>query len=108
MKGFANLSIENEALVKKTRDFLDFLERCRDKSVYMPIHELLRETVIESGYLRYVTALPGGEQRRANVEILMEKAAAFEHTSYYGLFILSVIWNSLKNTMLITVRQIIG
>ena len=30
--------------------------------------------------------MPGGAQRAANVEMLSEKAAAFEGTSYKGLF----------------------
>ena len=37
-------------------------------------------------YLNYVTALPAGSKRRANVEMLLTKASAFEKTSYFGLF----------------------
>ncbi len=77
---------EEEALQKKARDFLRFLEAYRDKTVYMPIHELLQDIVTETGYMHYIAALPGGGQRRANVQMLLEKAAAFEQTSYYGLF----------------------
>ena len=33
-----------------------------------------------------MTAKPGGEQRRANVEMLLSKAVAFEQTSFYGVF----------------------
>lgn len=33
-----------------------------------------------------VSALPGGEQRRANVEMLLTRAENFEKTSYFGLF----------------------
>ena len=33
-----------------------------------------------------MTALPAGEQRRANLDMLMEKAVAYEQTSYHGLF----------------------
>ena len=40
----------------------------------------------ETGYQAYVYALPGGEIRRANLEMLMEKAIAYENTSYRGLF----------------------
>lgn len=75
-----------DALGEKISRFLIFLEEYRDKTVYMPIHELMRDIVMETGYLHYVSVLPGGEQRRANVEALLERAAAFEQTSYYGLF----------------------
>ncbi|WP_342756913.1 helicase-exonuclease AddAB subunit AddA [Kineothrix sedimenti] len=77
---------EDAVLGEKVRSFLEFLEEYRDKTVYMPIHELMRDIAIETGYLHYVTALPGGEQRKANVETLLERASAFERTSYYGLF----------------------
>lgn len=80
------MSISDRLLKKKTGDFLNFLEEYRDKTVYMPIHELLRDIVTETGYMNYISALPGGGQRRANVQMLLEKAAAFEQTSYYGLF----------------------
>ena len=53
---------------------------------YTPIHTII-ETVLElSGYLNYVTAMPGGSQRRGNLEMLIEKAVAYEKSSYSGLF----------------------
>lgn len=77
---------ERERLGRKAAAFLERLDGFRDKTVYMPIHELLQELAAGTGYMDYVSALPGGEQRRANVQMLLEKAAAFEKTSYYGLF----------------------
>lgn len=73
-------------LQERIRKFLLFLTKYRDMAVYMPIHELLQDMVTGTGYLNYVSALPGGSQRRANVQMLLEKAAAFERTSYYGLY----------------------
>lgn len=40
----------------------------------------------EPGYGDYVAAMPGGAQRRANLDMLIEKARAYEATSYKGLF----------------------
>ncbi len=40
----------------------------------------------ETGYLYTVSAMPGGSQRRANVEMLLSRAEGFEQTSYSGLF----------------------
>ncbi len=74
------------SLAEKAERFLEFLDGYRDKTVYMPIHELLQDLIAGTNYLPYVSALPGGGQRKANVQILLEKAAAFEQTSYYGLF----------------------
>jgi len=70
----------------KAQGFLDWLAGWRERTVYQPIHELLRDLLRESHYMQYVTALPGGEKRRANVELLLEKAKSFEKTSFYGLF----------------------
>lgn len=71
---------------RKLQDFLIFLERYRRKVSYTPIHELLHELLEETGYLSYVYALPGGEVKRGNLEMLVEKAIAYENTSYRGLF----------------------
>lgn len=71
---------------EKVQDFLHMLKAYRQKVAYTPIHVLIREILTDTGYLDYVTARPGGEQRRANVEMLLTRAAAFESTSYYGLF----------------------
>lgn len=71
---------------QKLQEFLLLLERYRKKVSYTPIHELLYELLEETGYLSYVYALPGGEVKRANLEMLVEKAIAYEHTSYRGLF----------------------
>lgn len=71
---------------EKVQDFLKNIMRYRKKTAYMPIHKLIQEILNDTGYLDYVTARPGGEQRRANVEMLLTRAASFEQTSYYGLF----------------------
>ena len=73
-------------LQKKAADFLQKIKLYRGKSVYLPVRSLLQEIFTDYGYLNYVTALPAGEQRRANVEMLLGKATDFEKTSYYGLF----------------------
>ena len=52
----------------------------------MPMHELLWKIYEETGYFDYVCAMPAGSQRKANLEMLAEKAAAYESTSYRGLF----------------------
>lgn len=73
-------------LREKIEDFLATLDHYRKMSVYTPIHKLLEALIYTTGYFQYVTAKPGGEQRRANVEMLLSKAAAFEQTSFYGVF----------------------
>ena len=82
----AGKKTEEAELCAKAQAFLTLLERFRNYAVYLPIHELIREFLEQTGYLYTASALPGGEQRRANLEMLLSKAESFEKTSYFGLF----------------------
>lgn len=74
------------SLREKCCSFLSFLNRYREYAVYLPIHKLMEQFLEETGYLYTVSALPGGVQRRINVEMLLTRAESFEKTSYSGLF----------------------
>lgn len=71
---------------QKLQSFLRLLQKYRRKISYTPIHQLLFEILEETGYQAYAYALPGGEVKKANLEMLVEKAVAYENTSYRGLF----------------------
>lgn len=73
-------------LQRKCAAFIEMIDRYRAMAVYLPIRELLAKLVDDFDYLNYVTALPAGGRRRANVEMLFTKASDFEKTSYFGLF----------------------
>lgn len=73
-------------LREKLQKFFKVLEHFRSCVPYMPMHELLWKIYEETGYFDYVCAMPAGSQRKANLEMLAEKAAAYESTSYRGLF----------------------
>lgn len=75
-----------EALVCKARRLLDLIDRYRVRAVYEPVKELLRAAMAETGYMQYMTAYPEGDSRRANLEMLLLRAAAFEKTGSHGLF----------------------
>ena len=77
---------QEEGLARQCRDFLELLERFRAYAVYLSIHSLLERFLGETGYLLTVSAMPGGDQRRRNVEMLLSMAERFEKTSYFGLF----------------------
>lgn len=79
-------TIDEVKIKSKVNKMLRSIENWRTLSTYTPIHNLIREILTQTGYLEYISAKPGGEQRRANVEMLLVRAAAFENTSYYGLF----------------------
>lgn len=81
-----NVSDQRSHLAEKIIAFQEMLQNFRQRIPYTPIHRLLQEILDETGYRNYVAALPAGEQRRANLDMLMEKAVAYEQTSYHGLF----------------------
>lgn len=66
--------------------FLGTYRQYRRKVPYTAIHELLWDIIENTGYGVYMYSMPGGTQRMANLEMLVEKASAFESTSYKGLF----------------------
>lgn len=75
-----------ETLREKCVLFLGKLDAYRKCTSYMTILELLKKILGDYNYFSYVAALPAGEKRLANVEMLLIKAAGFEKNSYYGLF----------------------
>ena len=77
---------EKDFLKLKLSNFLQILEKVRNMAVYTPVHELILYVLKETGYGNYARALPGGEQRFANLTMLVEKAMDYEKTSYRGLF----------------------
>ena len=77
---------EKDFLKLKLSNFLQLLEKVRNMAAYTPVHELILYVLKETGYGNYARALPGGEQRFANLTMLVEKAMDYEKTSYRGLF----------------------
>ena len=75
-----------EELRDKLENCLSVMERIREIVPYTPMHELLQRVLDDTGYAMYMSAMPGGIQRKANIDMLMERAKAFESTSYKGLF----------------------
>ena len=77
---------EEVLLREKIKKFLTLVEKFRERVYDTPIHELLYQIMDETGYMDYVYAQPSGKVRRANLEMLLEKAIAYEQTSYRGVF----------------------
>jgi ATP-dependent helicase/nuclease subunit A len=82
----SRLAEDHPDLSQKVSDFIDMIDDFRDKAVYLPVNELIRYILDSTGYKEYCAALPGGEKRLANIDMLIEKAADFEKTSYRGVF----------------------
>ena len=80
---------ENHIESTAHRKLLKFYKKYRQLRQLVPdtpIHELIEIILRETGYGHYVAAMPAGSRRTANLNMLLEKAAAYEKTSYKGLF----------------------
>lgn len=75
-----------EVFEQKLYEFYKIYEKLRRLVPDTPIHELIAALLKETGYGNYAAAMPAGERRSANLFMLVEKAIAYEKTSYKGLF----------------------
>lgn len=73
-------------LADKCRSLMEWICSLRKAAPFLSVSELLDKILFESDFLEYVSALPGGEQRRLNVEMFLSQAAAFDRTSMSGLY----------------------
>jgi ATP-dependent helicase/nuclease subunit A len=77
---------KERVLADKLRNFLHQLERYRNMVCFLSIHQLILKVLEDTGYYHFAAAMPGGEKRKANIDMLVQKAVQFENTSYSGLF----------------------
>ncbi len=75
-----------EALREKLGRFLTVFRELRARSRILTVPELLAELYAGTGYDSFVAAMPAGAQRSDNLRMFSAKAAAFEQSSYRGLF----------------------
>lgn len=85
-QAYPGLQEECPDLYGKLAAFSAMLAGFRRRAGYLSIHELLYVIYEETGYYDYISAMPAGEARQANLDMLVEKASAYEKTSYSGLF----------------------
>ena len=64
---------EDEKIRGKLESCLGQMERFRRRVPYTAIHELLWQILDETGYGDYTAALPAGEQRKANLDMLQKR-----------------------------------
>jgi ATP-dependent helicase/nuclease subunit A len=75
-----------DVLSEKLSDLLDTLQEYRRKAETVSVYELLREIYEETGYYALMSAMPGGEQRSANLDILLQQAIEFAENGHRGIF----------------------
>lgn len=74
------------ALAKKCKSFLKTLTAWRNASGFISVEELIRRIYTDTNLYSSVLSFPDGVLRRANLDLLLEKAEEFERSSYTGLF----------------------
>lgn len=79
------LNNEDELAVKLNR-FIQQINIWKDESRYMSMHDFIWRLLISTGYYHYCAAMPGGQQRQANLRLLHDRARQFGQTSIKGLY----------------------
>lgn len=83
---YKELESADEKLKNKINKFLEEIEEFRSCKEYMPLDEFIWKIYIDTGYYNYVSLMPNGLLRIANLKMLFEKAKQYEKTSFKGLY----------------------
>lgn len=70
----------------KLRAVFQIVSYLKQQRPFTPISVLIQKVLDLTHYDIYISALPQGTKRIANINMLMEKAEVFEHGDYRGLF----------------------
>lgn len=73
-------------LKNKIEIFLNNLKKWQSEEKYMALDELIWQIYSDTNFYNYVTLLPNGGLRQANLKILFERAKQYESASFKGLF----------------------
>ncbi|MBO5348473.1 MAG: helicase-exonuclease AddAB subunit AddA [Clostridia bacterium] len=76
----------DEKLKTKIDIFLNSIKKWQSQEKYMSLDELIWQIYIDTGFYNYVTLMPNGALRQANLKMLFERAKQYESASFKGLF----------------------
>ena len=92
----AALKVMSEATEGALYDFYQIYVYIRSLVKDTSIRILLEKILEVTGFAKYVAAMPAGERRIQNINLLLEMAGNYESTSYKGLFHFIRYINTLK------------
>ncbi len=75
-----------DELQEKIQRFLATLQKLRSRMSYVTVADILQEIYDETHIDQILMSMKNGIQRKANLELLMERAREFDRTSYQGLY----------------------
>lgn len=81
----ARISVDN-TLRHKIEEGIENLKKWKAEEKYLPLDELIWKLYLDTGFYNYVSLLPNGNLRQANLKMLFEKAKQYEKASFKGLF----------------------
>lgn len=73
-------------LQNKCKYVLECITNWKEEAQFTPLDKFIWRLLIETNYYYFVGALPGGEQRQANLRALVDKAVQFENSQMKGLY----------------------
>ena len=76
----------DEKLKNKIQNFLKNLDNWRKEQEYLALDELIWKIYSDTGYYNYVSLMPNGILRQANLKMLFERAKQYESASFKGLY----------------------
>lgn len=77
---------KEDDIKEKIDMFLDKVSSWRKESEYLELDELIWKIYLDTGYYNYVSLMPDGILRQANLKLLFEKAKQYEKVSFKGLY----------------------
>ena len=81
----AKLSVDNK-LRAKIDNTISQIEKWKAEEKYTPLNEFIWKIYLDTGFYDYVSLLPNGDLRQANLKLLFEKAKQYEKASFKGLY----------------------
>ncbi len=76
----------DDNISEKLKRIFDIIDILRKANKSISISALIWKALKLTGYYNYALAMPMGERRKTNINMLLEKADKFEDGSYKGLF----------------------
>ncbi len=81
----SRLNVDNK-LRHKIDDVIENLKKWKEEEKFFPLNEFIWKLYLDTGFYNYVSLLPNGNLRQANLKMLFEKAKQYEKASFKGLF----------------------
>lgn len=83
---FYEKNYRDTGLGEKLHLFIRRLESYQKYAQTRSVYELLQKIYEETGYYHYMSAMPAGEKRQANLDILLEQSVEFAKYGHSGIY----------------------